>query len=459
MNAIVSDAEEAGTLWLLRPEEYASWFEARNDTVRACLAAAAFRPEPGSQATIPGENGRGDMIKIIGEDADMWAIADIPKSAPGHAYRLETSLPAEQCAALALGWGLGCYVFDRYRREPAEPRPVLAIGGDIDITDINRQVKGIALTRDLINTPAIDMLPDRLAGEARALAERHGAVMREIVGDELLEENYPMIHAVGAASAVAPRLIDMRWGDDAAFRLTLVGKGVCFDSGGLDLKPSSGMLLMKKDMGGAANVLGLASMIMDAALPVRLRVLIPAVENAVSGNAYRPGDILKSRKGLTVEVGNTDAEGRLVLADALCAADEEEPDLLIDMATLTGAARVAVGLEIAAMFTPNDALAGELAQWGGECCDPLWRLPLWASYAKQLDSKFADINNTGNGFGGAITAALFLQRFIERSDNWVHFDFMGWNKTERPGRPVGGEAFAIRALYAMIARHCAAPEK
>ncbi len=458
MNAIVKRTEDgAGILWLLRPEEYPAWHETRDDTVRACLAAAAFRAEPGEQAVIPGEGEHADIVKIIGEDADMWAIADIPKSAPGRAYRLETSLAAEQRAALALGWGLGCYVFDRYRREPAPARPVLAIGDDIDIAGIIREVEGVCLARDLINTPAIDMLPDRLAAAARSLAGRHDATFREIIGDDLLEENYPMIHAVGAASAVAPRLIDMCWGDEKAPKVTLVGKGVCFDSGGLDLKPSSGMLLMKKDMGGAANVLGLASMIMDASLPIRLRVLIPAVENAVSGNAYRPGDILKSRKGLTVEVGNTDAEGRLVLADALSAGDEENPDLLIDMATLTGAARVAVGLEIAAMFTPNDALAGELAGWGERRCDPLWRLPLWQSYAKQLDSKFADINNTGNGFGGAITAALFLQRFIGQPQNWLHLDFMGWNTTERPGRPVGGEAFAIRALYAMIAGRFGTP--
>jgi leucyl aminopeptidase len=275
------------------------------------------------------------------------------------------------------------------------------------------------------------------------------------VGDDLLAQNFPMIHAVGRASTDAPRLIDMRWGPEDAPKVTLVGKGVCFDTGGLDIKPSSGMLLMKKDMGGAANVLGLADMVMAAGLPVRLRVLVPAVENAIAGNAFRPGDVLKSRKGLTVEIGNTDAEGRLVLADALALADEEAPDLMIDMATLTGAARVAVGPDIAPFYTRDDALAARIAAAGAEAADPVWRMPLWAPYAEKLASKIADMNNvTTDGFAGSITAALFLQRFVEKAAAWVHFDIFAWNPAARLHAPVGGEAQAIRALERLLAeRH------
>jgi leucyl aminopeptidase len=276
------------------------------------------------------------------------------------------------------------------------------------------------------------MGPDALEAAVRALAARHKAKVEVVKGDALLEKNFPMIHAVGRASSEAPRLIDMRWGPKGAPKVTLVGKGVCFDTGGLDIKPASGMLIMKKDMGGAANVLGLASMIMDAKLVIRLRVLIPAVENAISGNAFRPGDILPSRKGLTVEIGNTDAEGRLVLADALALADEQEPQLLIDMATLTGAARVALGPDLPPFYTDDDALAGEVAAAAIAVEDPLWRMPLWRPYEAKLTSKIADINNvTTDGFAGSVTAALFLRRFVEKAASWAHFDIFAWNPSAR----------------------------
>jgi leucyl aminopeptidase len=321
----------------------------------------------------------------------------------------------------------------------------------VDEAETKRIAAAVTLTRDLINTPTNDMGPDALENAARALASEHKAEISVTEGEALLERNFPMIHAVGRAGAIAPRLIDITWGKESDPKVTLVGKGVCFDTGGLDIKPASGMLLMKKDMGGAANVLGLASVVMDAKLPVRLRVLIPAVENSIAGNAFRPGDVLQSRKGLTVEIGNTDAEGRLVLADALALADEEEPELLIDMATLTGAARVALGPDLPPFFTHDDALAEAIAAKAEETADPLWRMPLWQPYAQKLSSRIADINNvTTDGFAGAVTAALFLSRFVEKAKAHVHFDIFGWVPVEKPASPVGGEAQAIRALYLLL---------
>jgi leucyl aminopeptidase len=317
--------------------------------------------------------------------------------------------------------------------------------------DITRMAEAAALARDLINTPSNDMGPEELALAARAVATRYGASFSTIVGDELTRQNFPLIHAVGMASTRAPRLIDLTWGDSAHPKVTLVGKGVCFDTGGLDLKPSSGMLIMKKDMGGAANVLALAQMVMDAKLKVRLRVLIPAVENAVAGNAFRPLDIFKSRKGTTVEIGNTDAEGRLVLADALALADEEKPDLLVDLGTLTGAARVALGPDLPPFYTNDETLAQDVARYAKEENDPLWRMPLWPPYDSWLDSKTADINNApSGGFAGSITCALFLQRFVTDAKSWLHVDIYGWTPSAKPARPEGGECQAARAIYKVL---------
>jgi leucyl aminopeptidase len=316
---------------------------------------------------------------------------------------------------------------------------------------MTRIIDGVFLARDLINTPANDMGPQELEDAARALANRHGAELRAIVGDDLIAQNFPLIYAVGRAAARAPRLIDLTWGDARHPKVTLIGKGVCFDSGGLDIKPESGMLNMKKDMGGAATLLALAHMLMDRGAPLRLRVLIPAVENAISGSAFRPRDVYRSRKGLTVEIGNTDAEGRLILADAIALADAEAPDLIVDMATLTGAARVALGTEIPPFYTDDDALAASLARAAVSENDPLWRMPLWRPYDQLLESKTADINNVASGnFGGSITAALFLRRFVSAAKAWLHFDIYAWNQTGKPGRPEGGECQGARALYRLL---------
>jgi leucyl aminopeptidase len=355
----------------------------------------------------------------------------------------------------AIGLALGGYDFTRYGKKPGR-KLRFALPDGADGAHVERIAESVFLTRDLVNTPTNDMGPEALEVAARTLGKRHNGEISVTKGDELLAQNFPMIHAVGRASAEAPRLIDLVWGPKEAPKITLVGKGVCFDTGGLDIKPASSMLLMKKDMGGAANVLGLASMVMAAKLPVRLRVLIPAVENSISANAFRPGDVLQSRKGITVEIGNTDAEGRLVLADALALADEEEPELLIDMATLTGAARVALGPDLPPFYTDDDALAAELADAAFATADPLWRMPLWKPYDSKLSSKIADMNNvTTDGFAGSITAALFLKRFVEKTPGWAHFDIFAWSPNERPHCPVGGEAQAIRAIDRVLSKRYA----
>jgi leucyl aminopeptidase len=324
---------------------------------------------------------------------------------------------------------------------------------EFDLDAVLGIVSGVQIARDLVNTPANDLGPEELSSAAISLFGAYGGTGRVVEGDALLAEGFPMVHAVGRASSRAPRLIDATWGDETAPKVTLVGKGVIFDTGGLDIKPASAMTLMKKDMGGAANVLALAAMIMDAELPVRLRVIIPAVENAISGNAFRPGDVLSSRKGLTVEIGNTDAEGRLVLADALALADEEAPEILLDMATLTGAARVALGPDLPPFYTDDEDFAADLAAQAEKVSDPLWRLPLWRPYETYLESRVADINHintSGAGFAGSVTAALFLSRFVEKARTWAHFDIYAWNPSDRPGKPAGGEAQAARALFALL---------
>lgn len=378
------------------------------------------------------------------------ALGSLATTLPEGDYHLADGFPDPEQAAL--GFALSSYSFARYRSKDAKERR-LAVPDGIDLERIGTILDGVQLTRDLINTPANDLGPEELAKSAADLFEAHGGSGRIVIGDDLLEEGFPMVHAVGRASSRAPRLADFSWGREDDPKVTLVGKGVIFDTGGLNLKPGSSMSLMKKDMGGGANVLGLASMIMGAKLPVRLRVIIPCVENAVSGSAFRPGDILQSRKGLSVEIGNTDAEGRLVLGDALTLADEEKPDLLVDMATLTGAARVALGPDLPPYFTDDEELAEDVSVFAEAASDPLWRLPLWKPYLKYLDSKIADINHintVGTGFAGSITAALFLSRFVENTESWIHFDIYGWTPMEKPGRPTGGEAQGIRCLFDLI---------
>jgi leucyl aminopeptidase len=410
-----------------------------------------FSGDAGRTLLLPdAEGGIAGALFGLGVDEPALGAGALAKSLPEGRWRFAAP-PADPNLA-ALGLLLGGYVFTRYGRNPGRALRFAPPKG-ADAAFVRRIADGVFLARDLINTPTNDMGPQALEGAVRALAKAHKAEISVVAGDELLRKNFPMVHAVGRAGEQAPRLIDMRWGPKSAPKVTLVGKGVCFDTGGLDIKPASGMLLMKKDMGGAANVLGLAAMLMAAKLKVRLRVLIPAVENSISGNAFRPGDVLTSRKGVTVEIGNTDAEGRLILADALALADEEQPQMLIDMATLTGAARVALGPDLPPFYTDDEALAAELGEAASAVEDPLWRMPLWQPYAAKLSSRIADINNvTTDGFAGSITAALFLKRFVERTPCWAHFDIFGWNPTERPHAPVGGEAQGVRALERVISR-------
>ena len=426
------------------------------DAAQTWLAATGYKAEPGEVCVVPATDGSIDRVLLGLSEAssamaNLWDWAVLPSRLPAGLYAIEDG--GEGAVAACLGWALGRYKFDRYKSpasETADKARLLWPDG-VDASDVLRQASGIALTRDLINRHASDLTPAALADAALELAGRFEAQATVIVGEDLLAENYPAIHAVGRAAAVAPRLIDIRWGDENAPKVTLVGKGVTFDSGGLDIKPSQGMLLMKKDMGGSAQVLGLAHMIMDARLPVRLRVLVPAVENAISGNAFHPRDVLATRKGISVEVGNTDAEGRLILADALAEADSESPEMILEWATLTGAARIALGTDVPALFANDDALADDMAAAGMEAEDPTWRLPLWAGYERALASKVADTSSTGrDGYGGAITAALFLKRFVSDTTPWFHIDLMAWNLTDRPGRPEGGEAMGIRAAYQML---------
>lgn len=440
----------------LTPDGLDAWLDAAEPAAATWVRDAGFGAAAGEVVLIPSARGSiGSVLFGLGAKASAPSLAagKLATALPPGTYALGSGFGDNALAALA--FALGAYRFTRYRApKSAARRLVLPSGAD----DVARIADGVYLARDLVNTPANDLGPAELAEAAADLAARHGAAFAVTAGDDLAA-SFPLVAAVGAAAtaARAPRLIDMSWGRAGDPAVTLVGKGVCFDTGGLDIKPSSGMLLMKKDMGGAANVMGLAHMIMDAGLRVRLRVIIPAVENAIGSAAFRPGDILRSRKGDTIEIGNTDAEGRLVLADALTLAAEADPALIIDLATLTGAARVALGPEVAPFYTRDDALAADVARHAVASADPLWRLPLWQPYASMLDSRNADVNNAGQSpFAGSITAALFLARFVPEHVPWIHGDIFAWTPSARPGKPEGGEAQAIRALYALLAERYAA---
>jgi leucyl aminopeptidase len=419
----------------------------RSKFVKTWAEAAGFAAKPGQHLLVPEkEGGIWAVLLGVGSEETIWQCARLPIVLPRGKYALADCASTEEANALCLGWGLGTYHFDRYKKgkriEAALTWPALA-----DKTRVTALVEAAKLGRDLVNTPAEDMGPDALAAVAKVVATEGGATYKEIVGDALLKQNYPSIHAVGRASTRAPRLIDFVWGNPDAPKVTLVGKGVCFDTGGLDIKPAEAMKLMKKDMGGAACVLAIAKAVMQLKLPIRLRVLIPAVENSIAGNAFRPLDVLATRKGLTVEVGNTDAEGRLVLSDALTEADSEKPELIVDMATLTGAARVALGTELPALFTADEDVAQGLLASATAAADPFWRLPLHKPYRRLLESKVADLGNVSNGaYAGAITAALFLQEFVSPKTPWVHIDTMAFNIEPLPGRPYGGEVLGMRAL-------------
>jgi leucyl aminopeptidase len=412
------------------------------------VTASGFAGAAGSLAALPDtKGGIAAWVLGLGDGHDVFALAAAAEKLPVGTYKLGDVPGSVGGANAALAWLMGGYSFDRYRKaKPSGAKLVLPPG--VDGAEISRIAENLFLARDLINTPANDMGPAELEAAARACAKKHGAKV-SVVSGAALAKNYPLIAAVGQGSARAPRLIELTWGKGPL--VALVGKGVCFDSGGYDLKPSAAMQTMKKDMGGAATVLAVAGMVMGAKLKLRLRVLIPAVENSVSGTAMRPGDIFKSRKGLTVEIGNTDAEGRLVLADALADADAEKPELLIDIATLTGAARAATGMELPPFFTDDEKLASDLSRHGIATNDPLWRLPLWRGYENTLTSRVADLNNhPAYNYAGAITAALFLNRFVEKTGSWAHLDIPAWIDRPRPGRPIGGEANSARALYALL---------
>ncbi|WP_088184341.1 leucyl aminopeptidase family protein [Sphingobium sp. Z007] len=444
--------QSARSIQLVDAKGHDAWLAGQPARVRAIVAAQKFRGKPHDIAILPGD--RDDEWSVVAGVANIdalgpWCLARAAESVPEGVYRLTEG----SVGAAALGWLTAQYRFDRYRRDDSPVGARVLLTSDVAwIAPTVQLGQAVALVRDLVNTPAADMGPPDLEAAVEKLAAPFGAHVTTTRGDAL-EQGYPMIHAVGKAAdkGFAPRLIELHWGDPAAPRIAIVGKGICFDSGGLDIKPSSGMRLMKKDMGGAAHALALAQLIMAARLPVRLHLLIPAAENAIAGNAFRPGDILASRKGLSIEIGNTDAEGRLVLGDALTRAGEEKPELIVDFATLTGAARVAVGPDLPALFANDDALAADMAAAGGEVDDPTWRLPLWDGYADMLKSDIADINNAGEGgFAGAITAALFLKRFVPDDTPWLHLDTFAWRPASKPGRPKGGEALGLRAVFRLL---------
>lgn len=438
---------------VIHEEGCATFLRKADKRVRDWARLHEFTGKLGQVCQVPGEKGLACVLFGYGTEAartrDRLHIGSLAAALPKGTYRLE-GLEGDALAQAALAWLLGCYVFDRYKSKPA-PAARLAAPRGIDTGRLEAIAAADAMTRDLINTPTADMGPELLEKAFRDLARAHKARVKVIKGDALLKQNFPMIHAVGRAADQAPRLLDMTWGKSRDPKVTLVGKGVCFDTGGLNLKSAAGMGLMKKDMGGAATVMGLARMIMALGLPVRLRVLVPAVENSVSAGAFRPGDVLTSRKGLTVEINNTDAEGRLVLADALALADEEKPDLLVCKATLTGAARVALGPDVMPYYTDDDALAADMAAAGQAVEDPLWRMPFWNPYEPTIEPDIADLDNAPKGgFGGSITAALFLRRFVDKAAAFAHLDIYGWTPVAKPGRSRGGACMSARAMLRVI---------
>jgi leucyl aminopeptidase len=456
-----SNAGDSLPLWLVTDGMLSAWLaEAPLETAN-WVRANGFQAEKQRVLMLPGAGGNpGGAVVGLGSlaslnDLKLWHAAGLSDRLLSGKYKLATPLAAAAATQFVLGWLVGAYRFSRYRAASTASRAALIAPALADITYAEAAASASTLARDLVNTPANDFGPAELAQTAVDLAGRFGATVNVTVGAALKAANFPLIHAVGAGSPREPRLIDLRWVQPGASthrpRVTIVGKGVCFDSGGLDIKPPTGMLLMKKDMGGAASALGLAQLLMQMNAPIQLRVLIPAVENSVDGHSYRPGDVIKSRKGITVEIGNTDAEGRLVLADALTEADAEKPDLLIDLATLTGAARVALGPELPAAYSTDTALLNAFREIGDEEMDPVWPMPLWSGYDDEFSSKIADIGNvSAGGFAGSPIAALFLKRFVTATPRWLHVDLFAWNPKERPGRPVGAEAQCVRGVYRLI---------
>ncbi|MBT8065196.1 MAG: leucyl aminopeptidase family protein [Gammaproteobacteria bacterium] len=445
-----ADAERSAEAVPLRPvskDEFEEWKAAAPSAQRNWVSDSGFEASPGQLCAVPGSGGGVEAWLLGAADSGwLYQLAPAVGNLPAGAYVLDCDWDREQRLQASLGWGLAAYRFERYK-SASQPLPSLVLDEDID-DDVRALRTAQCMVRDLVNTPTEHMGPAELTDAVVAEADRHDAATQTIVGEDLLTRNFPAIHAVGRASDRAPRLVELTWGEEDAPELVLVGKGVCFDTGGLDLKTAAGMALMKKDMGGAAHVLALATLVMHHGLPVRLRVLIPAVENAVSGNAYRPGDVIETRKGLSVEIGNTDAEGRVILSDALAYACEATPDLVIDFATLTGAARIALGADLPPLFSNRDDVSRGIQAAGDAVEDPLWTLPLYQPYRKLIETPIADISNSGkSAFAGCITAALFLEHFVEPDIPWVHIDTFAWNQADRPGRPQGGEALGLRAVF------------
>ncbi len=432
--------------------KWRGWLKKQSAARRGWIESLGTAGKAGDLVVLPGRDGKaGGAVLVVSATPTLWDYGSLATRLPAGTWRIVSDTAPVSPTDAAVAIGLGTWRFERYKARKAKPGARLLWPQGADKARATAMIEAIFMARDLITTPSSDMGPAELAAAAQALAKTHKAKFSVIVGDDLLKKNYPMVHAVGRASTRAPRLIDLVWGRESDPKVTLVGKGVCFDTGGLDLKAAAGMLNMKKDMGGAATVLAVAAMVMACGLRVRLRVLVPAVENSVSGNAFRPLDVVPTRKGISVEIGNTDAEGRLILCDALHEGATEKPAMMVDCATLTGAARVALGPDLPALFCNDDALADALLAAGRRVADPLWRMPLFAGYRRMLDSKVADINNApGVPFAGSITAALYLKEFVPDSVPWAHIDMMAWNNAAKPGRPEGGEAQAARAIFTTI---------
>ena len=438
---------------VVQKSDFSNWKKSQAESVRNWIQVAQFKPNASAFLTIPNASGKLASVIVIAEPELTWALGACAKQLPAGNYHIESA--CKNKLQLYLGWGLGSYNYSRYKKAKHK-KVILRVDESVDRNQLQALVNSVSLVRDMVNAPASDMMPQDIAQECKQVCDTAGAQITECTGDELLKNNYPVVHAVGRASTHAPRLIEFNWGEAKHPKVCLIGKGVSFDSGGLNIKTGSGMRLMKKDMGGAAHVIGIAQAIMQLQLPIQLKVLVPAVENAISDNAFRPGDVLTSRSGKTIEIDNTDAEGRLILCDAITKAVEDEQDLVIDFATLTGAARIAVGTEVPAFFSNDDALATELHSAANHVNDPVWQLPLHKPYRYMLDSSIANIcNSAATGYGGAITAALFLQEFVPIETKWIHFDVMAWNTRVRPGRPKGGEAMGLRAVLEFLQRRYA----
>jgi len=441
------DTADALPLHLLERAQLAQWRQTQSPAVNAWISAQSFTAAAGSVLLLPGDDGLAGAVIGIGDARDPQSYGHAPNALPMADWQPATALDPATQAALELGWGLGSYRFDRYKKPLRGPARLVLAQPDAQTQAL---LAACVRVRDLVNTPTEHMGPDELEAIARDIARTHGADIDVIAGDELLAQNFPAIHAVGRASHRAPRLIALRWGDAAHPHVALVGKGVCFDTGGLDIKPGDGMRNMKKDMGGAAHAIALAELIMARRLPVRLTLLVPAVENALGPNAFRPGEVIATRQDVSVEIDNTDAEGRVILGDALTYAGEQKPDIVLDFATLTGAARIALGPDLPALFCNDDALAQAWIDAGMEVRDPIWRMPLWRPYLRYLTSHIADLANAGSRMAGAVTAALYLERFLPADQKWAHLDVYAWNDNDRPGRPAGGEAMALRSAFEML---------